>query len=168
MAIDKVGSSPVSFGNFYADIIGSAKLASKFVDNPKLEEKFFQNIVEPLSHTKKYNVFVEGERVGIINKEGEGVMRIIEPGSSVNRTLGVVYDYENNYRNVIRSGSQVVPTHIFENDEYFLRDIEAAKNIIFDREAIANVNAKGLYTKIAEETQGQKSQRFAQMFKYQA
>lgn len=166
MTIGRVGSYPVSFGNFYANSKGAYNLASELTGNPELEQKFMQNLVEPLSHTKKYSVFIEDNTVGIIDDKGQGIMSVIRPGALFDHSLAVVYDYETHSRNGLRSQSSVIPTNNFEKDGYLLHHIEIAKNIILDREAIAAKQAEETYAKIANETLDQKYDRFTKIFKY--
>ena len=166
MTVNKVGYSPVSFGNMYADAKAAYGLATELVGKPALEHKFWQNIVEPLSNTQLYDVFIQSDMVGIMNKAGKGIMSIIQPGHAYDHTLAVVYDYGMHCRNIVRRNSYVIPTENFKNDGYLLRNIEIAKNIIFDREAMAARNATDTYSKIAEETLEQKGDRFEQIFKY--
>lgn len=165
MAIDKIGYSPVSFKGFYTDPKGSFELACELVGKPNLEKKFIQNIVEPLTHTHLYDVFVSGNTTGIINKEGKGVMTIIYPGAfSTDKSLGVVYDIEAASRRGLRRISEVIPTENFKNDSYFLHIIETAKNIVFDLEAAASKITSGPSAKIATETLEEKTSKFTQMF----
>ena len=164
MKIDGVGRNTVSFEGFYTNTRGAHNLAAEFVKKPALEEKFMQNLVEPLKHTKMYSVFVDGGVVNIINNQSKQIMSIIQPGSAANHTLGVVYDHKNNFRNELRSHSQFVPTNNFENDGFLLHHIETAKNIILDMENMISEQASGTYSKVAEETLEQKSNRFENTF----
>jgi hypothetical protein len=165
MAIDKVGYSPVSFKGFYTDPKGSFELACELVGKANLEKKFIQNIVEPLTHTHLYDVFVSGSTAGIVTKDGKGVMSIVYPGSfATDRSLGVVYDIEASSRRGIRRTSEVIPTENFKNDGYLLHVIETAKNIVFDLEAAASKITSEPSAKIATETIEEKTSKFAQMF----
>ncbi len=166
MAIDRIGNNPVSFRGFYNDAKGAYNLSLELVGKPELERKFIQNIVEPLSHTKLYHVFVHGDSASIINNEGKGIMNVILPGSKADHTLGVVYDCDCACRMGLRRNSAVEPTENFRKDGYLLHIIETAKNIVMDKEAIAKSNALESYSKIATETVEEKAGRFEKIFKY--
>ncbi len=166
MAIDKIGSNQTSFRGFYADGKASYNLACELVGKPSLEKKFIENIVKPLSQTKLYHVFVYGDNAGIINKEGKGIMSVILPGSAADRTLGTVYDHELSCRMGLRRTSDVIPTENFKNDGYLFHQIETAKNIVMDKEALATSSAVEAYSKIAAETVEEKANRFEQIFKF--
>ena len=168
MTIGRVGCNRVSFGNFYADRDSAYKLASVFEGKPDLELKFMQNIVEPLSHTKEYSVRVKNGTPLIINNKGEWVMRIISQGSEPGRILGTVYDYENAWRNAIRSHSHLQPTYIFRDVDGLLSEIESAKNIALDKEMMLAPHAAYTYEQIAKESLEQKCERLANKFKYEA
>ena len=165
MTINAIGYNQVSFGNFYASPKAAYELAAEFIGKPALEKKFMQNIVESLSHTKMYDVFVDGDSVSIANKTGNGVMSIVQPGSTTN-LLGIVYDYGLHCRNAIKRHSYVVPTNNFEKDGYLLHSIETAKNIIFDKEALAASYATKTYANVASETLEQKADRLTSLFKF--
>ena len=165
MTVNRIESSPISFGNFYTNGKGAYNLASELFERPALEQKFMENLVEPLSHTKIYDVFVSGDVVTIVNKQSEALMSILQPGSVSERSLGLVYDYKLCCRNNLRQDSHVIPTENFSKDGYLLSSIETAKNIIFDREAIASQKAVEKYSRISAESIQEKSDRFEDTFK---
>ena len=168
MAINRVGCNQVSFGNFYVNQNGAHNLASVFVNQPELEQKFMHNIVEPLSHTEKYDVIYNGYSAVIIDDNGKSVMSVIQPGSDAEHILGVVYDEVNHYRNAYRRHSYVIPTNNFEDDVYPLHAIEIAKNIALDKEIMANNQAAETYAKLKDETVEQKYKRLKSQFEYKA
>ncbi len=166
MAIDRIGSNPVSFRGFYADAKGSFNLAAEFVGKPELERKFMQNIFKPLSETKLYDVIIHGGTPAITTKDGRNIMSVLLPGSSADHTIGLVWDNALSSRVSLRRNSAVIPTSNFANDGYLLHIIEAAKNIVIDREAMVSKGAVEAYSSIATETVEQKAARFENIFNY--
>lgn len=164
MAIDRIGSNPVSFRGFYADTKSAYILASEFIGKPELERKFMHNIFKPLSETKLYDVFVNGGTPAIISKDSNNIMTVLLPGSTTDHTLGVVWDNALFARNNLRRISAMIPTSNFKNDGYLLHVIEAAKNIVMDREAAATKNALKDYASIATESVEEKAARLRNIF----
>ena len=164
MNVRKVENNSISFGNFYADAKGTYNIASSFVGKPNLERRFMQNVIEPLMKTELYSVSVESNTVGIVDKEGKGLMSIVQPGSLLNRILAIVYDVKMSYRNAYRRQSEVIPTEYFKDDNYLLQSIEIAKNIVMDLEAHAKEKQKNINSKLDAETLEEKFQRLYKTF----
>lgn len=167
MKISSINTNAANFGGgFYVTDQGAYELAKEFVEKPELEEQFMDNIVKPL---KNSNGFVLYNGYSTDFKCADGLKSCVLRGTNWYNSseppyiLGlIVQDYS---RNVYYRHSDLIPTKIFANAG-ILNKIEAAKNIVMDREYLMDKQAIKVYSKAHEnESVEEKAERFREVFK---
>lgn len=162
MRINSISNhTPCSFGSFKIVDYGAQALAEEFVKNPELEAKFMLNVAKPLESSDGEVVY-DGNNVYYKHpQESRGGSIVYEAGNDRN-ILAVVA--ENYSRNGYRKLTEVRPTNVFRN-HYPLNEIEAAKNIILDKDCFYNKIAAAKYAEAHKnETIEEKTARLKKRF----
>ena len=151
-----------NFKSLYLTQHGAEVLADSFEQDPKLEKEFVSNIVKPLD-------VIDGDVVfngytttyKFENKEGQ----VIDSCYCTPSNVAMVS--ENFSRKLYKNRSDYAPTNDFLGI-WPLREIEAAKNIVFDMYCYKNKLAVEEYSRMyGSETKEEKAKRLYEQFKHQ-
>lgn len=161
MRINSILNNPqCSFGSFKVVEYGAQALAEEFVKNPELEAKFMLNIAKPLEESDGEVVY-DGNNVYYKHPQESRAGSIVGRGNDRD-VLAVVA--ENYSRNGYRKLTDIRPTNVFRN-HYPLNEIEAAKNIILDKDCFYNKIAAAKYAEAHKnETIEEKTARLKKRF----
>ncbi len=157
--------SQCSFGSFKVVEYGAQSLAEEFVQNPNFEADFMLNIAKPLEESDGEVIF-DGNQVFYKHPKENQSGSIVQANGNSRDVLAIVA--ENYSRNAYRKLTNTNTTNVFRN-HYPLNEIEAAKNIILDKDCFYNKIAAEKYAEAHKnETVQEKTERLQKRFGYNA